>query len=53
MIECNTRVDSPRRADARLGSAYARNYGGCRQIEAENATAMPRGIFKLRITNRV
>ena len=35
---CVTTGDSPRRVDARLGSAYARNYQGCRQIEAVNAT---------------
>ena len=37
---------SQRRADARLGSARARNYQGCRQIEAVNATVLPRGTSK-------
>ena len=32
-----TRGASPRRADARLSSAHARSYRGCRQIEAVNA----------------
>ena len=45
------RRERPRRADARLGSAYAHNYRGCRQIEAVNATqsaVLPRGT----ITNK-
>ena len=29
---------SPRRADARLGSAYTRNHRGCRRIAAVNST---------------
>ena len=38
-VHSNTRGSSPRWADARLSSAHARNYlGGCRQIEAVNAT---------------
>ena len=44
-----TRGASPRRADARLGSAHARNYRGCRQIEAVNATVLPRGTLKINI----
>ena len=42
----NTRGASPRRDDARLGSANVRNYRGCRQIEAVNATVLPRGTIK-------
>ena len=38
-----TRNTAPRRADARFGSAHARNDRGRRQIEAVNATALPRG----------
>ena len=34
----NTRGALPRRADARVGFAHARNYQGCRQIEAVNTT---------------
>ena len=34
---------STRRADARLGSAHARNDVGCRKIEAVHATVLPRG----------
>ena len=45
-----TRGASPRRADARLGFADGPNYRGCRQIEAVNATLLPRGTLKL---NRV
>ena len=35
---------SPRGASARLGSAHARNYRGCRQIEAVNATQYCQGV---------
>ena len=42
-----TKAASPRWADARLGSANARNYRGCRQIEAVNATVLPRGTLKM------
>ena len=37
---------SPWRADARLGYAHARS-DRCRQIEAVNATALPRGTSKM------
>ena len=43
-----TRGASPWRDDARLGSAHACNYRGCRQIEAVNATVSPEGL----ITNK-
>ena len=45
----STKGAQPRRADARLGSAHARNYRGCtrRQIEAVNATILPRGTQKI------
>ena len=39
-----TRGDSPRRAGAGLGSVHARNYRGCRQIEAVNATQYCQGV---------
>ena len=38
---------SPRRADARLGSAHARHGRGCRQIEAVGATVPPSSALKL------
>ena len=38
---------SPRRADARLGSAHARNDRGCRRIEAVNATVLPTCTLKI------
>ena len=43
----NTRGASPRRDDARFCSAHARNYRGCRQIEAVNVTqyVLPRGTI--------
>ena len=40
----NTTGDSPRRADARLGSAHAPSYRECRQIEAVNATQYCQGV---------
>ena len=40
---------SPWRDDARLGSAHSRNYRGCRQIEAINATVLPRGTSTQKI----
>ena len=45
-----TKEVSPRRADARLGSAHARNEQGCKQIAAVNETALPRGTSTM---NRV
>ena len=40
---------SPRRTDARLGSAHARNYLGCRQVEAVKCdTVLSRGTIKHR-----
>ena len=41
----NVRGASPRRADARLGSAHTRNYRRCRQIEAGRKcnAVVPRG----------
>ena len=43
-----TRGASPRWADARLGSAHARNYRGCiiGKIEGVNATVLPRSTLK-------
>ena len=45
---CTLQLDketSPRRSDTRLGSAHARNYRACRQIEAVNGIqqVLPRG----------
>ena len=43
----HSRGGSPRLADARLGSAHARNNRECRQIAAVNATAvLPGGVHK-------
>ena len=49
----NTRGASPRRDDARFCSAHARNYRGCRQIEAVNVTqyVLPRGTICLLYTS--
>ena len=46
----HTRGASPRRADARLGFAHARNYPGYRQIDAVNATVL--SIAKGSIKNK-
>ena len=49
----SARRDSPWRAGARLGSAHARNYRGCRQIETVNATQYCQGVhFKKSRLNR-
>ena len=41
-----TREASPRRADARLASAHARNYRGRRQIEAVNAATVTNHVSR-------
>ena len=51
-----TRGASPRRDDARLGSAHARNYRGMmpvihEEIEAVNAIVLPRGTLKIIVLN--
>ena len=43
MIHVLTRGASTRRADARFGSAHARDDRGGGQIEAVNATVLPGG----------
>ena len=41
-----TKGASPRRADARVGSAHACNYRGCGQIETANVIQYCQGVHQ-------